>query len=170
MQLVSFDPRYLDWSRYGYQLDLFLEHFEREQLLVVHSDALRTEREATVAQVLEFIGVVPDTRSMNLDRELNQTREKRRAGPALQQGGTGEEVVGDAIASVEASGRVAGRARDDRAQAIGGVVVVSEQHAVARTAGLLAVALLPVVTGLEGDGFSDPAELEPAFRTVMLPW
>lgn len=41
-------------------------------------------------------------------------------------------------------------------------------NAVARTAGLLAVALLPVVTGLASDGFSDPAELEPAFRTAML--
>lgn len=36
-------------------------------------------------------------------------------------------------------------------------------NAVARTAGLLAVAALPVLTGLGRDGFSDPAALGPAF-------
>ncbi|HET7735480.1 MAG TPA: MFS transporter [Nocardioidaceae bacterium] len=41
-------------------------------------------------------------------------------------------------------------------------------NAVARTAGLLTVALLPVVTGLGSDGFGDPHDLGPAFRTAML--
>jgi EmrB/QacA subfamily drug resistance transporter len=40
-------------------------------------------------------------------------------------------------------------------------------NAVARVAGLLAVALLPVLAGLTGDAYSDPAALEPAFRMAM---
>jgi hypothetical protein len=41
-------------------------------------------------------------------------------------------------------------------------------NAVARTAGLLVVAVLPVVTGLGPDGFGDAGDLAPAFRTAML--
>jgi hypothetical protein len=41
-------------------------------------------------------------------------------------------------------------------------------NAVARAAGLVAVAVLPVVTGLGADGFQDAAALEPAFRVAML--
>jgi EmrB/QacA subfamily drug resistance transporter len=40
-------------------------------------------------------------------------------------------------------------------------------NAVARVAGLLAVAVLPVVVGLSGEGYREAAELEPAFRTAM---
>jgi EmrB/QacA subfamily drug resistance transporter len=41
-------------------------------------------------------------------------------------------------------------------------------NAVARTGGLLLVAVLPALTGLGSDGFGDAAALEPAFRTAML--
>ncbi len=41
-------------------------------------------------------------------------------------------------------------------------------NAVARTGGLILVALLPVLTGLGTEGFGDPAALGPAFRTAML--
>jgi EmrB/QacA subfamily drug resistance transporter len=40
-------------------------------------------------------------------------------------------------------------------------------NAVARVAGLLAVAVLPIVAGLTGQSYTDPALLEPAFRMVM---
>ena len=40
-------------------------------------------------------------------------------------------------------------------------------NAVARIAGLLAVAVLPLLAGLSGLSYSDPAILEPAFRTAM---
>lgn len=51
---------------------------------------------------------------------------------------------------------------DSRAGLASGV-----NNAVARIASMLAVAVLPVVAGLSGDRYSDPAVLEPAFRTVM---
>jgi EmrB/QacA subfamily drug resistance transporter len=40
-------------------------------------------------------------------------------------------------------------------------------NAVARTAGLLAVAGLPLVAGLQGTAYTDPALLTPAYRTAM---
>ncbi|WP_299036458.1 MFS transporter [uncultured Pseudokineococcus sp.] len=41
-------------------------------------------------------------------------------------------------------------------------------NAVARSAGLLAVAALPALVGLTGDAYADPALLTPAFRAAML--
>ena len=41
-------------------------------------------------------------------------------------------------------------------------------NAVARTGGLLIIAVLPALTGLGADGFSEPTALAPAFRTAML--
>ena len=40
-------------------------------------------------------------------------------------------------------------------------------NAVARVAGLLAVAVLPLVAGLNGGAYTDPGLLEPAYRTAM---
>ena len=40
-------------------------------------------------------------------------------------------------------------------------------NAVARVAGLLAVAVLPLVAGLDGEAYADPELLQPAFRTAM---
>ncbi len=41
-------------------------------------------------------------------------------------------------------------------------------NAVARVAGLLAVAALPLVVGLDGAAYADPVLLQPAYRTAML--
>ncbi len=40
-------------------------------------------------------------------------------------------------------------------------------NAVSRTGGLLAIAALPVLVGLSGDGYADPARLTPAFQRAM---
>jgi EmrB/QacA subfamily drug resistance transporter len=40
-------------------------------------------------------------------------------------------------------------------------------NAVSRTGGLLAIASLPLLVGLSGDGYADPAVLTPAFRHAM---
>jgi hypothetical protein len=41
-------------------------------------------------------------------------------------------------------------------------------NAVARVAGLLAVAVLPIVAGITGDAFFDPGEMADGFRTAMM--
>jgi hypothetical protein len=41
-------------------------------------------------------------------------------------------------------------------------------NAVARTSGLLAVAILPLLAGLTGDAYRDPAAFDGAYRVVML--
>jgi sulfotransferase family protein len=75
-EAVMRDPAYLDCSRYAMQIERYLEHFPREQLLVVTSEELRSERAKTVANVYEFLGVdrefVPD----NLEHEFFRTDER----------------------------------------------------------------------------------------------
>lgn len=58
---------------------------------------------------------------------------------------------------------VLGAVEEHRAGLASGV-----NNAVARTGGLLIIAVLPVVTGLGADGFADPQALRPAFRSAML--
>ena len=58
---------------------------------------------------------------------------------------------------------VLGAVADDQAGLASGV-----NNAVARTGGLLLVALLPTLTGLGQQGFGDPAALAAAFRVAML--
>jgi len=76
------DPTYLACSRYAMQLERYLDHFPREQILLVASENLRTDRRRTVQQVYEFLGVdagrVPDV----IGTEFYRTAE-RRAYPRL---------------------------------------------------------------------------------------
>jgi hypothetical protein len=47
-------------SCYALQLQQYLEHFPRDQVLVVTTEDLRDHRAATLARTFEFIGVAPD--------------------------------------------------------------------------------------------------------------
>jgi hypothetical protein len=51
---------YLDISRYAMQIEQYLEHFPLKRILVVKSEDLLVEREATLARVFTFLGVDPD--------------------------------------------------------------------------------------------------------------
>ena len=70
------DPMYLDCSRYAMQIERYLEHFPREQLLLVTSENLRHRRHQTISEIYGFLGVdrefVPD----NLEREFFRTDER----------------------------------------------------------------------------------------------
>ena len=80
-------PEYVDGSRYAYQIDLYLEHFDRSQLLILHSDSLRTERQETMRQIFAFIGVDDFIDLPNLETEFNvssQRTHELRAGLVLR--------------------------------------------------------------------------------------
>jgi sulfotransferase family protein len=73
---VTNDPRYVDCSRYAFQIRQYLRVFPREQLLVVTSERLRSDRQRTIQEIYRFLGVdehfVPDT----LNREFYRTDER----------------------------------------------------------------------------------------------
>lgn len=83
-EAVRANPDYVDFSRYAYQLGLFLEHFERDQILVVSSERLKSDRAAVLHEVFEFIGVTPDQPIDNIGREFNRGSDKRRAPEAVE--------------------------------------------------------------------------------------
>ena len=73
---VSGNEHYLAPSRYALQIEEYLEHFPREQLLLVTSEDLRNDRRATLRRVHDFIGVNSDWSTPDQDREYNATSQK----------------------------------------------------------------------------------------------
>jgi hypothetical protein len=71
------DPRYLEISRYAAQAELYLEHFARDQLLIVSSERLRDDRARVVRKVLDFIGADSGI-ELDLQFELKQASAWRR--------------------------------------------------------------------------------------------
>ena len=67
------NPIYLDFCRYAMQLDRYLEHFPREQLLVITAEDLRGDRRATMRTVYGFLGIDPGFVPADLDREFYRT-------------------------------------------------------------------------------------------------
>jgi hypothetical protein len=79
------DRSYLDRSRYAFQIDQYLEHFDRDRLLVVTSEDLRHARLATLSRIYRFLGVDDgwESSSPTLTREYHRTAEWRVGRPAL---------------------------------------------------------------------------------------
>jgi hypothetical protein len=77
--LVS-NPGYLAASRYAMQIEQYLEHFAREQLLVITSEDLKRRRAATMAVVHRFLGV-DDQAPATLGDEFNRTEGQRMLRP-----------------------------------------------------------------------------------------
>jgi hypothetical protein len=74
-------PRFVNMSRYSMQIEQYLEHFSQEQLLVVKSEDLRSERVRTLARVFEFIGVDRAVMPDDIEPEWNRgDAEKRKRG------------------------------------------------------------------------------------------
>ncbi|MGY1683069.1 sulfotransferase [Geodermatophilus sp. SYSU D01176] len=74
-------PGYLDNSRYAMQIEQYLEHFSRDQLLVITAEDLRGSREVTLRRVYEFIGVDPDFVPAELDRDFYRTQDRAARSP-----------------------------------------------------------------------------------------
>jgi len=75
-EAVFSNPIYLDYSRYALQIEQYLEHFPREQLLVITAEDLRASREATMRTVYEFVGVDPLHAPAELDRDFYRTKDR----------------------------------------------------------------------------------------------
>jgi hypothetical protein len=77
------EPTYLACSRYGLQLGRYLDHFPREQILVVTSEALLGDRLPTVRQVYRFLGVDDATVPDVVGTEFYRTAERRSYSPSV---------------------------------------------------------------------------------------
>jgi hypothetical protein len=83
-EAVPGNEHYLAPSRYALQIERYLEHFSREQLLVVTSESLRHDRPAVMRRVHDFIDVTPDLSAPVPDLEFNQTDRKTSPGLLLR--------------------------------------------------------------------------------------
>lgn len=63
-------------SRYAEQLDLYLEHYPRERILVVDQDELLKERKATLGRIFAFLGVDAGFDSARFEDELLKSSER----------------------------------------------------------------------------------------------
>jgi len=82
-EVMLHDAQTQNTSRYGYQARLFLEHFPREQLLIMESSRLRDDQRAALGEVATFLGVDPDGFPRQLPRERNRSDSKRTTRPAV---------------------------------------------------------------------------------------
>ena len=76
-EALTSDPFYLSSSSYGLQLEQYLAHCRREQILVVRSDDLRRDRQAALGRVFHFLGIDPGWRGEVTDMEFLTTSQRR---------------------------------------------------------------------------------------------
>jgi hypothetical protein len=72
---------YVEASCYALQIGRYLEHFPREQLLVLTAENLLAARLDTVARVYDFLGVDRSFVPPAIDHEFYRTDERRRHSP-----------------------------------------------------------------------------------------
>lgn len=64
-------------SRYALQLELYLQHFSQDQIMIVDQTDLRARRNETLAEIFSFLSVDPSFISSQFDEEINTERERR---------------------------------------------------------------------------------------------
>jgi hypothetical protein len=77
--LVHPNTSYVTRSKYAMQLERFLEHYPKEQVLVFQQSELRHRRMETLHRIFEFIGVDADFNHPRFEQERHQTSGKTRA-------------------------------------------------------------------------------------------
>jgi Sulfotransferase domain len=80
---LTSNPGYLAASQYAMQIEQYLEHFSRDQLLVIISEDLKRQRAATMRVVHTFLGV-DDIAPAALADEFNRTEGKRMLRPVAR--------------------------------------------------------------------------------------
>ncbi len=79
---VLLDPGFLSISMYAFQLERFLRHFERDQILWLTTDELGRDPIATVQRTLRFVGVPSAWVPSNPGQVLNRGEELAGSVPA----------------------------------------------------------------------------------------
>lgn len=72
------DETYCNVSSYAMQIDQYLEYFRRDQLLVLKTEDLRSDRMRTLRRVYEFLGVDGSWQPPHLWREFHTSSGHRR--------------------------------------------------------------------------------------------
>ncbi|MBV8981371.1 MAG: sulfotransferase [Acidimicrobiia bacterium] len=83
-EALLLDSRYLIPSSYALQIEHFLAHFDRSQLLVVLAEDLRQRRPETLAKIFEFLGVDPTWRPDDLHVEHHASAGRRKFRPTAR--------------------------------------------------------------------------------------
>lgn len=65
-------------SRYYMQLQVLLEHYDKERLLIVEAEELRDNQQFVVAQVSDFLGLPYDHHRSILNKRFHVSKDKRR--------------------------------------------------------------------------------------------
>jgi hypothetical protein len=71
------DPFYLSSSSYTLQMKQYLEHFSRDQMLIITSEDLRRDRSGVLSRVFGFLGIDPAWRSKVFEEEFLPTDTRR---------------------------------------------------------------------------------------------
>jgi hypothetical protein len=75
-EAVFENPAYVDYSRYAYQIEQYLEYFSRDRLLIITSEQLGRARLAAARSVYEFLGVDPGFIPPNLGHDFYRSDER----------------------------------------------------------------------------------------------
>jgi hypothetical protein len=75
------DLTYESASRYALQVEQYLKHFDRSQLLIIRSEDLRRERLHALHRIYSFLGVDDNWEPPNIEQEFNRSSEMRRRRP-----------------------------------------------------------------------------------------
>jgi hypothetical protein len=81
---VLSQPMYLAGSRYAFQIEQYLEYFSLDHFLVITSEELRDQRDATMSKVFRFLEVGDGWELPTLQQEFNRTENKRMRRPLLR--------------------------------------------------------------------------------------
>lgn len=80
-QALVEDSSYLHWSQYATQIQKYLEVFDRDRLLVLTSEHLKSDRRATLERVYGFLGADPTWTDPVQDEEFYRAEDKHGFGP-----------------------------------------------------------------------------------------
>jgi hypothetical protein len=72
--------KYLETGLYMFQLKQFLKYYERDQILLIKSDDLKTKRAQTLSDIFLFLGARPDYHDIRFEdvfhKSINKTRQR----------------------------------------------------------------------------------------------